>query len=399
MRVLLVSHTCQSSTEGQPRAVELAKREGIELCVLVPVRWKHYGTWRTPEVPSTAAFRFEVGRVRWPWVPGAQCYLHHYPNFGALLREFKPDVIDLWEEPWSLVSAQACLWRNRYAPKARIVAETEQNILKTLPPPFEFLRRIVHRNADYLIGRSAEAVEVSRRKGYRGPVAAVPNGVDAELFRPMNRKACREELLGRGAGSRFIAGYVGRLVPEKGLAEMIECLPECGESVDLLFVGSGPMEGWLRERAAQLGMAERVRFLPQQRLEALPKVMNALDALVLVSRTTPSWKEQFGRVIIEAHAAGTPVIGSDSGAIPSVVGCGGLIVSEGNTRDLAAAIRRMAGEPERCVEMAREGRRRALSECSWPAIAERMERIYREVCRRSLSRFGTRSAQQELELA
>jgi len=397
MRVLLVSHTCQSSTEGQPRAVEVAKRPGLELCVLVPSRWKHYGAWRAPEIPETPQFRYEVGRVRWPWIPGAQCYLHHYPDLAQVLREFRPDVIDLWEEPWSLVSAQACLWRNRICPKAKIIAETEQNIFKFLPPPFEYLRRIVHRNAAFLIGRSEEAVEVSRRKGYRGLAATVPNGVDATLFRPLDRLACRLELLGPGSESRFIAGYVGRLVPEKGLMDMIEALPTCGESVDLLFVGSGPMEQELRERAAQLGLAERVKILPQQRLESLPRVMNALDVLVLVSRTTASWKEQFGRVIIEAHAAGTPVIGSDSGAIPNVVGGGGLIVPESNPGDLAKAIRQLAESPQWRAAMASEGRRRAMSECSWPSIARRMDQIYHQVCRRDLARFGVALPKAELE--
>ena len=55
----------------------------------------------------------EVGQVRWPWVPGAQFYLHYYPDLATTLRDFRPDVIDLWEEPWSLASAHACRLRNR----------------------------------------------------------------------------------------------------------------------------------------------------------------------------------------------------------------------------------------------------------------------------------------------
>ncbi len=67
--------------------------------------------------------------------------------------------------------------------------------------------------------------------------------------------------------------------------------------------------------------------------------MNAIDVFVLPSRTTPRWKEQFGRVIIEAQACGTPVIGSDSGAIPEVVGKGGWIVPERDPPGLANALR------------------------------------------------------------
>jgi glycosyltransferase involved in cell wall biosynthesis len=84
--------------------------------------------------------------------------------------------------------------------------------------------------------------------------------------------------------------------------------------------------------------------------------MNALDVLVLPSRTTESWKEQFGRVIIEAHACQTPVIGSSSGAIPDVVGAGGMVVPERDPSALAAAMMQMASSPEQRAEMGRHGR-------------------------------------------
>jgi glycosyltransferase involved in cell wall biosynthesis len=379
MRVLLISHTCQSATEGQPRAVEIAKLPGVELCVLVPERWKHYGSWRRPEVPVEAGFAFETGRVRWPWLPGAQNYLHYYPDLGRLLRKFQPEVIDLWEEPWSLVSAHACWMRNRHVPSARIVSETEQNIFKKLPPPFETLRRYVHRQSSFLIGRSHEAVEVSRRKGCTASAEVVPNGVDTDLFRPLDRAASRRELLGAGFENKFVAGYVGRLVPEKGLADMVHALRLCDPAVHLLFVGAGPMREELPALAARLGVAERVTILPQQPLQALPRVMNALDALVLVSRTTPSWKEQFGRVIIEAHACGIPAIGSNSGAIPDVVGNGGMIVPESSPAELAGALRNLATDPALCARMGQAGRERAVADCSWVSIARRMARIYSSV--------------------
>lgn len=381
MRVLLISHTCQSTTEGQPRAVEIAKQPGVELRVLVPERWKHYGAWRSPERPSGAAFDYFPAKVRWPWLPGAQCYLHHYPGLARMLREFQPDIIDLWEEPWSLVSAHACWLRRRCCPRARVVAETEQNIFKKLPPPFESFRRYVHREADFLIGRSSEAVEVSRRKGYRGATAVVPNGVDPALFRPLDRHQCRHRLLGPGFENRFVAGYVGRLVPEKGLADMVEALPAADPSVFLLFVGSGPMSEELHALAARVGVSDRVAVLPPKPLQQLPEVMNALDALVLVSRTTPGWKEQFGRVIIEAHACGTAVIGSDSGAIPDVVGDGGVIVPEANPAQLALALQHLASSPELCRTMGIAGRERAIRECSWGSIAARMVQIYAQTLR------------------
>ena len=74
--------------------------------------------------------------------------------------------------------------------------------------------------------------------------------------------------------------------------------------------------------------------------------MNALDALVLMSRSTRTWKEQFGRVIMEAQACGVPVIGSDSGNIPSVIAGGGWTVPEGDTATLTQLLSDLAEKPD-----------------------------------------------------
>jgi glycosyltransferase involved in cell wall biosynthesis len=376
LRVLLISHTCQSRTEGQPKAHCLSRMPEVDLKVLVPDRWRRYGQWRSAQSPEDDAFNLEAGKVMWPWVGPAQCYLHWYPGLRRLLAEFQPHIIDLWEEPWGLVSAQACWLRNRYFPRTKILSETEQNIDKRLPIPFEQFRAYTLRHADFALGRNAEAVDVLRTKGYEGPAQVVPNAVDAELFCPLDREACRRELGFRG----FVAGYVGRLVAEKGLMEMVDALPRCAAEVNLLFVGSGDHEAALRQRVQELGVTERVKFLSAQPLEKLPKIMNALDVLVLPSRTTARWKEQFGRVIIEAHACATPVIGSDSGAIPEVVGEAGLVFHERDPRALAEAIEKLRVSPEMRREMGEIGRRK-VEECfTWERVAERMRDIYLAMC-------------------
>jgi glycosyltransferase involved in cell wall biosynthesis len=372
MRVLLISHTCQSRTEGQPKAERLARIPGVDLRVLVPDRWLHYGSWRAAQAPEDGAFTYEIGRVAWPWTGPAQCYLHWYPRLGELLRSFKPDIIDLWEEPWGLVSAHACRLRERLLPGARIITETEQNIDKRLPPPFEQFRAYTLRHADFAIGRNTEALALLRAKGYRGPAEVVPNAVDAQLFRPLDRETARRSLDVDG----FVAGYVGRLVEEKGLMDLVDALAFCPERVQLLFVGSGPLQSKLERRAEELNRTRQVRFLAALPLERLPSVMNALDVLVLPSRTTPRWKEQFGRVIIEAQACGIPVIGSDSGAIPEVVGQAGHIVQERSPRALGRAIRQLAANPDECARLGALGRVQVETHFTWERVAERMHCIY-----------------------
>ena len=107
--------------------------------------------------------------------------------------------------------------------------------------------------------------------------------------------------------------------------------------------------------------------------------MNALDVLVLPSRTTPRWKEQFGRVIIEANACETPVIGSDSGAIPEVIGDAGLVFPERNAEALAAAFKALHADPARARAMGKAGRKQAEERYNWTRVAERMHGIYTTV--------------------
>lgn len=375
-RVLLLSHTCQSRAEGHHRLEKVAEFPDIDLRVLVPDRWKHYGRWRKPDAPRTDTFTYDVQTVAWPWAGPAQAYLHWYPGLLRTLKEFRPDVIDLWEEPWGLVSAQACFLRDRFLPEAKIISETEQNIDRVLPPPFEAIRRHTLRRADFAVARSGEALAVLRAKGYTGPGEVVPNAVDASLFRPLDRAQCRRDLELNLGMSGFVLGYVGRLVEDKGLTDMVDALAFCPEDVSCVFVGSGPMEDVLRQHAQAQGKAAQVHFLPGRPQHELPPLMNAFDALALVSRTTPTWKEQFGRVIIEAQACSTPVIGSDSGAIPEVVGQGGLVVPERRPEALASAISSLRADPKGTRRLGNIGRQQVESCYTWAQTARQMHRIY-----------------------
>lgn len=375
MKVLLIAHACQVGNEGQQRARQLGSFPDVDLRVLTPERWYEYGAWREVQIPAGASYTLQPEAVRFPWSGPAQWYFHHYPKLAATLRSFRPDVIDVWEEAWGLVSVHACWLRNRLLPAAKIVSETEANIPRTHPFPFKQFRSYTLRNTDYAVARQTEGVDVLRAKGYRGPVEVIGNAVDAELFRPLDRTVCKQALGLTG----FVVGYVGRLIEAKGLMDIVEAMPKVPGKATLIFVGSGDYQSALQRRVEELGLSTRVSFFPPRQMTELPAVMNALDALLLVSRTTPTWKEQFGRVIIEAHACETPVIGSDSGAIPEIIGEGGITVREGNSDDIAAAISQLRHSPILAREMGRAGRRQVETLYTWRRVAEQMRDIYYKV--------------------
>ncbi len=372
LRVLLISHTCQSRTEGQPKAHHLSRLPGLDLRVVAPNRWFHYGRWRQPDIPSSPAFTFNVEKVAWPWLGPAQFYLHWYPRLAGILREFQPHVIDLWEEPWGLVSAHACWLRNRLLPRTRIICETEQNISKSLPSPFSFFRAYSLKNANFAVARNQEAERVLRARGYRGSAEVVPNAVDTDLFRPLDRGTSRANF----GFSGFVIGYVGRIVEEKGILDICNAVVKCPQKVNAAIVGSGPFLPIVQKKIVELGLGSRVRLIPAMPLEQLPALMNAIDCLAVPSHTTARWKEQFGRVIIEAHACETPVIGSNSGAIPDVIGQGGLVVRERDAQALASAVMRLCEDSSHCAALGAAGREQVLKRYTWEAVARQMYSIY-----------------------
>jgi glycosyltransferase involved in cell wall biosynthesis len=334
LRIASIAHPAVSSEAGRLRYPYLAAKNDVELHLIVPAIWKEFGRMITAEPMRETGFSVHVLPIRLPHAGPMNWYLHFYPGLGRLLRQLDPDVIHLWEEPWSVVALQAQMLRRR----AAVVLEVDQNILKRLPPPFEAIRKYVLRRADHVLSRSPDAATVVRARGYSGPVTPIGYGVDVATFTPSPDPA--EARPGRG----LRIGYVGRLIEEKGLDDVLEAMATSNSPVTLGIMGEGPYEAKLRERVATLGREGRVSFQGWGAPADVASFLRGLDALVLLTRTTRDVREQFGRVIIEAQACGVPVIGSTCGAIPDVVGDGGWIVPERDPNALRDLLNHIAND-------------------------------------------------------
>lgn len=365
IRVLCVSHTAVSRAAGRLRYQPLVGATDIDLHLVVPERWEEFGRVIVADPPGADGATVHALPVRWPRAWRASWYLHHYPALGALIEELAPDIIHLWEEPWSIVALQTIGIRNRKVPRAAIVMEVDQNICRRLPLPFELIRKRVLKQTDFVMARSTDAVSVVRASGYGGATSLIGYGVDRSVFRPMDRLRARS----RFGFSDFIIGYVGRVVREKGLSDAIDALSRTSKRVGLAILGEGPARPELEAQASKLGVGDRVRFLPWGPPEQVAEFIAAADAIILLTRTMPRVKEQFGRVIIEAHACGVPVIGSTCGAIPDVVGAGGWIIPERDANRLAALLDELAGDRLRLEAAGAAGERQVSDRFSFDAIA------------------------------
>jgi len=174
-------------------------------------------------------------------------------------------------------------------------------------------------------------------------------------------------------------GYAGGLLPEKGVDLLLEAAAGLPGDWEIRLLGAGGERKNLEDLARRLGIADRVNFLGRFPSHRMPEFYRSLDALVLPSRTTPAWKEQFGRVLVEAMSCGVPVIGSDSGAIPSVVGNAGLVFPEGDVEALRQRLLALMEDTELRKRLATAGRQRVLERFTQAAVAEATVAFYEKV--------------------
>jgi glycosyltransferase involved in cell wall biosynthesis len=216
------------------------------------------------------------------------------------------------------------------------------------------------------------AATVWREKRYAGPLRVIPQfGADPELFTPLAHP---------GNQRPFTIGYFGRLVEEKGLATLMDAAAQLhNPDWCLRFVGSGPHQSALEKRAAELGIGDKVQFCAYVPSTQMPALYHELDVFVLPSLTRPNWKEQFGRVLVEAMASGVPVIGSDSGAIPDVTGDAGLVFPEGDTAALTIHLDHVQHDSSLRAQLAQKGRARVLDHFTHERVADETVRVYHQL--------------------
>ena len=149
----------------------------------------------------------------------------------------------------------------------------------------------------------------------------------------------------------------------------------------LLLVGDGPERKRFEATLASRGLLDRAHFTGALSYDRVPDLYQQMDMLVVPTQTTNRIREQFGRVLVEAMASGLPVIGSTCGAIPEVIDDAGLIVPEGNSAALAAALRRLLLDCALREELTRAGRRRVMQHYSWDRVADKMHEMFRQILR------------------
>jgi glycosyltransferase involved in cell wall biosynthesis len=366
MHVLMISKALDVGSYH--KKLEEMVRLGIALDVVIPERW---GNQKAEIIRGNG---YEIHTLH--TVFSGKNHFHYYPALPALIKKIKPDVIHIDEESYSFITYMVT--RQAHALGIPTVFFNWQNINKRYPWPFSAMEHYSLQYANAGITGNKEAKDVLLEKKCSIPLYIIPQfGVDSKMFSKNNQSVLRKSIVGK-AGS-FVAGFSGRLVEEKGIGDLLKAFSELPANAHLVLIGGGPLREDLFRQAFSFGMEKRFHVIDTVRSTEMPKYLNILDCLVLPSRTKKNWKEQFGRVLIEAMACEVPVIGSSSGEIPNVIGKAGYVFPEGNIPALQDILTELMNDGTLRVKMGKAGRRRVLENYTQKKIAEDTINVYHNI--------------------
>ena len=331
----------------ETRLRHLVASGALESRVVAPVPWfpstnPRFGSYaRFARVPAAEVRSgIEVKHPRYLLLPKigmnlAPALMAHAmkPVIGRMIDEgYDFDAIDAH---YFYPDGVAAVMLGKYFKKPVVITARGSDI--TLLPqykwPGKMIRWAAHNAAGIITVCAALRHEIISLGIDASKVVSLRNGVDLQLFRPVDRDAVRKELQISG----FTLLSVGNLVPVKGHELTIAALTELKEA-SLLIAGSGPELGRLQALAQQLQVADRVRFLGPLPQQTLRNYYGAADAMVLSSS-----REGWANVLLESMACGTPVVASKVWGTPEVVAHSdaGILMQERSAPGIAAAVRQL----------------------------------------------------------
>lgn len=378
-RLLAVSHPAVVNV-NQEVYRELTRR-GWDVTIVVPSRWRH--EYSAAALSPRALEGMESSLRPTPIALGGRPQRHFYlTSCRAQCARSRPDVAFIEAEPFAIPAMQ---WGRAFA-KLGIPfgVQCYENIDRDLPRPIRWMRARVLHDAAFVAARSERAAQLARAWGARGEVDLAPpavprwEGSEADASHESSPgEAPREGSSADAPPSAprpFTVGYAGRLIESKGLFDLLASVRELQAPVELVLIGKGELRAQLDGQPIP---GSHVRVLDALAHDQMASGYAQFDVLVLPSHTTPTWKEQFGRVIVEALWCGVPVVGSNSGEIPWLIKLtgGGLVFPEGDHKLLAARLRTLQADPALRRQLAERGRTAVERLFSVPAATDPLERL------------------------
>lgn len=379
MRVLVVSHTYISPINRDKWKVLAQRYKDLTLMVVFPKHWPtclftHQAQISVDEQLQNCTF-LALDTLR---AGNEILYRYAHRPFYNAIQSFKPDLIHVEQGDGALSYFQTILYTKWLYPKAKSVFFTWLNWVPEhslkhrifLTP----LEKINLACSDGAIVGNHDAQDLLRQKGFARPILVLPQlGINADIFKPPTEQNMHY--------AKYIC-YIGRIIEEKGIFDLANAFVRLSDSFkdwNLLFVGKGPAMSALRSFIATSSMSSRMHISQPVAHENIVHLLHNIDILVLPSYDTPTWREQFGHVLIEAMGCKVPIVGSDAGEIAHVIGSCGLIFKQKNQQSLLEQLANLMQDEVLRKEMGEQGYQRAHANYRHESIADKTYAFWQEL--------------------
>lgn len=284
----------------------------------------------------------------------------------AVVRDVRPQLLHVVGDPWTpTAEAGAAAARDLKIPYV-LVATSSLGGPRGMTSKWQSDR--VRNGAAALAGTVRPALDhLLGGASTPKPTAVLPSGGVA-IPAPWNPRSDPDPV---------VFASVGRLTPERGVDLLLDALAESHGEWRLRVAGTGPLHEALEQRAQRLGLSARIAWLGATPRDQLPALWQEVDVVVAPSRSTPEWVEPTGSVVLQAMAHGVAPVVSRCGALPDVVGEGGLVVDEDDIAGLTRAVQGLVADPRRCRVIGSAARQRVLEQQGDGPVAERMLLLWR----------------------
>ncbi len=366
MRVVFVSHSSVLEYHQQKLKI-LSKNYGVEIHLVTPPFWYEGGV-KTQQFTGNSEIFYYKGKV----FMLKNRMFHFYYNVKNLFKKIKPDILHIEEIPFSLVCWQFLKQAKKYNLKK--IFFTWENIERKLNPVYKYFYKYSLENSDCAIAGNEDGKKILLKLGFNRKIYVMPQyGINFSDFKS-EKKLLPED------GEDFKIAYMGRIVPEKGIEILLKSI-EGLDKIKLMIAGVGEKdyEEKIKNIIKQKNLDKKIEWKGHIPSKDIPEFLNKMHILILPSVARPDWKEQFGRVLIEAFASKVAVIGSSSGEIPNVIGDAGLIFKEGDSDDLKEKIKLLLNDKNLYLQNIEKGLKRISENYTNDKIAEKVFSIYKEL--------------------
>lgn len=362
-KILFIWHAAVVETY-QKYIEELSKYNDLDITLLIPEGSFEGSRYVKAFIPKNANYKVIVGKR----LLNKEEIAAFYPALPFYLFKVKPDIIHMFEEPWHNIAAYMNFWSSIICPKTKLIFQTFQNQIEDYPKNWRMVQNWTFKRSSAAIACAEEMKEVLLHWGYKKPIHVIYPGIETALFKPKDPSNLRNKL----GLKDFTIGYFGRMIKEKGIEDLINACNKLDFPYQLFFIGNGPDKEYFKTLINKAIWLDAI--LPNE----ISEFYSALDVFVLPSRTTKTWKEQFGRVLVEAMLCGTPVIGSSSGEIPNIIGSAGLVFKEQNHEDLSQKIAQLYKDKV-LQERLKENSQKRGKEFDWSITAKKVYEVYKTI--------------------